>query len=402
MALYFYRALDKDGTLIEGSGGGKSEEEVADTLRKKGLRPVSIKETKSEIQIKGTLPAIEKITFCRYISSMLSSGLSLSEGVDVLQEETRNPLMRKILSDISYSLEHGQQLSSVFARYPNVFDSFFLTLVGVGEVSGKLADVFVYLEKGLRAEYSLNQKIKSALLYPTVVFLAMMAVGFLMFFFVLPQIGKVFLNMKLELPLFTRTLFIVSLSLAANTIPIIIGLAAGVVSLILILRTPSGKKTLLRLVSRIPVVKDLLSQIDLARFTRIFSTLVRSAVPITQSLEIALDSFSSSRYRMSISPIKKSVIEGKPLSVSFKKQQVFPALLIQMLAAGEKTGTLDKSLEDLALFYEEKVEEEVKNATQILEPVLILLVGISVGAMILSIIAPIYSVVSSLSNITGK
>ncbi len=398
MPIFSYRAIDSKKNVSKGTISSRDEQEVVTSLGKKGLTLLSVKKAVQTIRHSGSLPTIEKITFCRYVSSMLASGLSLSEGIEVLEQETKHPLMRQLLSDISYGLEHGQPLSTIFAQYPNVFDQFFLTLVTVGEVSGTLADVFSYLEKGLRAEYSMNQKIKGALMYPVVVLFAMGAVGLLMFFFVLPQIGRVFLNMRLPLPAFTRGLFIFSLALSRNMIPIFAGLGGGLIALIFLLQRNTGKRIFFGSISYIPLVRNLIKQIDMARFTRIFSTLVRSAVPITQALEIALTGFSWSGFRMIAEPLKKAVIEGKPLSLAFKEQQVFPALLIQMIAAGEKTGTLDKTLGDLASFYEEKVEEEVKGATQVLEPILILLVGIGVGVMILSVIAPIYSVVSSLQQ----
>lgn len=396
MAVFSYRISSDTGTISEGTLTAKSREEAADILCKKGSKLLTVVEVHTRTTVKGSVPMIEKITFCHYIAAMLNSGLSLNDGIAVLEQETKHATMKKIIGDVGYSLEKGQQLSAIFARYPNVFDRFFLTLVEAGEISGKLGDVFSYLEKGLRAEYSLQQKIKGALMYPMVVFAVLVAVGFLMFFFVLPQIGKVFLNMRMPLPAATKMLFSVSLVLSAQMIPIIIGGVVGLIVLFLVLRSKSGKRAFVTLVSGIPVVSKLMQVSDLARFTRIFATLLKSAVPITQALEIAVATFSWRKFTAAGSRIITEVTQGESLSASFKKQRVFPGLLIQMLAAGEKTGALDKSLADLAAFYEEKVEEDVKNATQLLEPMLILMVGIGVGAMILSIIAPIYSVVSSL------
>ena len=222
MANFTFKALNKNQKIVEGTLSGKNREEIAQLLEKRGLSTLVVRQMSERIKLKGNIPLIDKMVFCRYLSVMLASGLSLSEGVEVLYQETKQPLMRRILGDMSYSLEQGQSLSNVFERYPNVFESYFLTLTKAGEVSGTLAEVFKYLETELRAEYNLSSKIKGALLYPAIVFSAMIGVGVMMFFYVLPQIGKVFLNLKMPLPAFTRWLFKFSLILSDQMVPILV------------------------------------------------------------------------------------------------------------------------------------------------------------------------------------
>lgn len=401
MANFTYKALDAGKVVSEGLLSAKTREEVAQLLAKKGLTPLTIKEITERTKVKGTIPQIEKITFCRYMGIMLASGLSLSEGIEVLHQETKHPLMRRILSDMSYSLEQGQQLSSIFERYPDVFESYFLTLTRAGEVSGKLAEVFRYLETELRAEYSLNSKVKGALLYPAIVFTAMIGIGILMFFFVLPQIGKVFLSLKLPLPEITRLLFVFSISLSGFMIPILGGGVGLVILFFFLLRRPWFKSLLFYTIRPLPLIRNLIQKVDMARFNRIFSTLIRSAVPITEAVEISLNTLTWYEYRNLSKEIPEEIKKGKSLSSVIKSHKAFPSLMVQMIAAGEKTATLDSTLADLASFYEAEVEEEVKGLTQIIEPVLMLLVGVAVGGMILSIIAPIYSVVGSFQQAAG-
>jgi type IV pilus assembly protein PilC len=162
---------------------------------------------------------------------------------------------------------------------------------------------------------------------------------------------------------------------------------------------PVGKKVIIKVIAPIPVIKTLLHQIDVARFCRIFSTLIASAVPITESLDIALNSLTNPKYASKSKAIVAQIMEGKTIAAVFKEEKLFPTLLIQMIAGGEKSGTLDSTLGDLSSFYESEVEEAVKKSTQLLEPILMLFVGIAVGGMILSIIAPMYSVVGSLQNV---
>ena len=234
------------------------------------------------------------------------------------------------------------------------------------------------------------------MLYPSVVFTAMIGIGVLMFFFILPQIGKVFLNLKLPLSKPTQIMFNVSLALSGYKYSILVGSLVVVIVLALYLRTKSGKRFLILVISPMPVIRNLIKQIDLARFSRLFSTLLKSGVPITQALEISLESLSYVKYRKFSKEIIEQITKGQSLSTTFKTTKMFPPLLTQMIASGEKSGTLDVTLKDLAIFYEDEVENAVKKLTQILEPILMLGVGIGVGVMVLSVITPIYSVVSNL------
>lgn len=400
MPNFTYKALD-NGKVISGTSSGKTREEVAQALTKRGLSPITVRDMPERAIVKGTIPAVDKIVFCRYLSTMLSSGLSLSEGIEVLREETKHPLMRRILGDMSYSLEQGQQLSSVFERYPHVFESYFLTLTRAGEVSGTLSDIFKYLALELQAEYSLNSKVKGALLYPTIVFTAMIGIGILMFFFVLPQIGKVFLSLKLPLPTLTKLMFQISIVLSNQALPLLVGNIVLVIVAFFLFKKREIRNLLNRVIQLIPLVKNLIKKIDMARFNRIFSTLLRSAVPITEALEISLTSLAWFEYRNLAKTFPEEIRKGKSLSVVIKESRIFPTLVAQMIATGEKSGNLDATLAEVATFYEQEVEEELKNLTQVLEPILMLLVGIAVGAMILSVIAPIYSVVGSFSQAAG-
>ena len=401
MAMFQYKAVNSTKQISQGTVAAKDREEAAVILQKQGLTPLSVKATNDNGFAHGSIPAIEKITFCRYMGIMLSTGLSLSEGIEVMHRETQNQLLKKILSDMQYGLEQGQQLSAIFERYPGVFESYFITLVRAGEMSGKLSEVFIHLETELRAEYSLKTKVKGALLYPIIVFMAMVGIGILMFFFVLPQIAKVFLNLKLPLPAFTRFMFTASLTLTANVVPLIIGAVVIAIGLFFALQVRAVKDMMLSLIGSLPVIRNLIKEIDLARFCRIFSTLIKSAVPITEALEISLSLLTWKQYRDLTASIPNEIRKGKSLADVMREKKVFPSLLVQMVAAGEKTATLDSTMADVATFYEEEVEEEVKGLTQIIEPVMMLMVGISVGVMILSIIAPIYSVVGSLQNAAG-
>jgi type II secretory pathway component PulF len=227
------------------------------------------------------------------------------------------------------------------------------------------------------------------------VFIAMIGIGILMFFFILPQIGKVFLSLNLPLPAMTRFMFTLSIALSGKIIPILLGVIGLGVLGFFGFRTRAVKDVMLSALGLLPFVRNLIKKVDLARFCRIFSTLIRSAVPITEALEISLSLLTWKQYRLLGKTIPDEIRKGKALATVMRDKQAFPSLLVQMIAAGEKTATLDDTMADVATFYEGEVEEEVKGLTQIIEPVMMLCVGVAVGVMILSIIAPIYSVVGN-------
>lgn len=398
MPLFAFRAIDSRNQVVQSTTSAIDRDEVAADLEKKGLTPLSIKALEHSSSPNKSMPLMEKINFCRYVSTMLKSGLSITESISVITEEATHPVTKKILDEFNFGIQHGQPLSSIMARYPNSFDNFFITIVKAGEISGTLAQSFSQIEVELRSEHSLKQKIGGALMYPAVIFIAMSGIGMVMMFFVLPQIAKVFLNLHVPLAAPTRLLFEISLVINDNKLTIIVATIILIISLIVFFKTKIGRRVFMLFFTPIPVVKNLLKQIDVARFCRVFSTLLSSGVPITQSLEIALNSLNYPQYRASASKVIAAVTKGQTLSAAIKEHRVFPPLLTQMIAAGEKSGTLDETLQDLGGFYEEEVEAGVKKATQLLEPTLMLLVGIGVGAMILSVITPIYSVVSSIQS----
>ena len=398
MALFSFKAQNPNGKLVQGTLSAASQTEVADMLKREGLLPININEEKSSAAKAKKLPDQEKINFCRYMSTMITSGISLSEGVNVLKEQTKHKVMRGILDDIAYNLERGKNLSFTFELYPKIFNPFFVSLIKAGEVSGTLAQTFKYLEEQIKAEANLKGEIKSAMMYPSIVISALLGIGMLMMFFILPQIGKVFLSMSIELPSFTRAMFEFSTTIAQYRIIIMSMVPITIISLVVILKTKKGKMAFLRLIGLVPIIRQLMKSIDIARFTRIFGVLLSSAVPITEAVQIAIATLNYPEFVKKSDPLPEEITQGKTLAEAFKKHKVFPSLITQMIASGEKSGTLDIALKDIAEFYEGEVKDTVKQSTQLLEPILMLVVGIGVGAMILSIIAPLYSVVGSLQG----
>lgn len=400
MAIFEYKAKDKQGKIIQEIIEAPSRDEAAIILRDQGLKVLVVRETKrpqSFAERMRKVSVIEKAIFCRYLSTMMKAGLPLAEAVEIMAKEATNRKMHRILRDLQYSLERGEKLSNVFARYPEVFDPVFITLTRAGEASGTLEQSFEYLARQLMKNYELTQKVKGALLYPAVIIFAMIGVGVIMITFVLPRISRVFLRLRIELPLPTRLLLGISNFLGQNSLWVLGAAAIIAILTVILIRLPKTRKAILRMTSKLPLLTQLFDQLDLARFSRTLSTLLKSGVPILESIKVSVDLLSQKKFISLGRTFEEEIQKGKSLSDAIAKGEgVFPALMTQSIHAGERTGSLEVVLEELADFYEQEIEYTLKSFTSILEPVLMLVIGIAVGAMVISIIAPIYSIIGSL------
>lgn len=400
MVTFEYKAKDKKGKIVQDLIESSSRKEAATVLRDQGLQVLTIRESmpaQSLLDKTRRVSVIEKAIFCRYLSTMIKAGLPLAEAVEIMGQEVTNRKMRRILRDLQYSLQRGQKLSSVFARYPDTFDSVFLTLTRAGEESGTLEQSFEYLATQLMSSYELSQKVKGALLYPAVIISAMIGVGILMITFVLPRISKVFLRLNVKLPFATKLLLNVSTILGENYFLVLAVIFILLILTIVLLRLRKTRRLLLRLISKLPIISHLFNQLDLARFSRTLSTLLKSGVPILESIRVSVNLLTQHKFVSLGSTFEEEIQKGHSLSDAISTGEgIFPGLMTQTIRAGEKSGSLEMVLEELAQFYEKEVEHTLKSITSILEPVLMLIIGVAVGAMVISIIAPIYSIIGNL------
>ncbi|OGY17147.1 MAG: hypothetical protein A2785_03970 [Candidatus Chisholmbacteria bacterium RIFCSPHIGHO2_01_FULL_49_18] len=400
MEIFEYKVKDKQGKIVQDIIESTSRKDAAISLRDQGYQVLTVRKTmptQSFLDKTRRISTVEQAIFCRYLSTMMKAGLPLAESIEIMAKESTNRKMGRILRDLQFSLQRGQKLSTVFSRYPEIYDSVFLTLTRAGEESGTLEQSFDYLAKQLMSSYELSQKVKGALLYPAVILSAMMGVGVIMITFVLPRISSVFLRLNIKLPLATRLLLTVS-QFMGNNFPWIIGSALLLLSaLVVIIRFSRTRKALARFSSKFPVLSRLFDQLDLARFSRTLSTLLKSGVPIVESIRVSVELLTQTKFVKLGKTFEESIQKGQSLSDAIAQGEgIFPGLMTQSIRAGEKTGSLEVVLEELAQFYEQEVEHTLKGLTSILEPVLMLVIGVAVGAMVISIIAPIYSIIGNL------
>lgn len=347
---------------------------------------------------KKSVPLIEKGNFCRYFATMIKCGTPILEAIDSLSFETQNKTLSAILREIKKDLEKGKTLGESIERFPKVFDPVFSVVISAGEKSGTLERSLEYLGKQVISDYYLLQRIKGAMLYPLVIIVTMVVMGFLMMGFVLPRIAKVFLSSGLSLPAYTKLIFEISLFVERYLIYIAIGFLAITLGLIFFFIKGKGRELINNLLPKLPLIKKIFSDLDIARFGMMLGTLLGCGVPIVQSLKIATSSLTLPQYTKLGSVLEMGIAKGSPISDVLRKEgAVFPRMVTGMIAIGEKTGTLDEVLFDIANFYNQEVDNNLKSLTTILEPLLMIVVGIGVAFMVLSIITPIYSIVGSLN-----
>jgi len=398
MPTYDYRALAENGTIEKASVTAKDEEEAGAVLQQKSLTPIYIKlrAPKKNLGFTRGVSLLDKASFTRYMSLMISSGLSISQGIDSLAEDTKYPVMRKILNDLSYGLKSGQKVSEVLERYPNVFDEVFISMVKAGEASGTLGDTFSYLSDKLRAEYELDRNIKGAMVYPVVIFAALLLMGFVLIVFVLPKIGGVFKTMDIDLPLPTLILLNVGEFTRDNMFIVFPGLIIGLALTWVAIPKKKMKTWLNGILVRMPITGSIIRRVDYARLTRTLGVLLKSGVSITEAINISVGTVSQPKLRELAPILKERLLKGVELSRILKETKIFPAFITQMLTVGEKSGNLEDVLAEVGQYYAEEAEADLKNIAQVIEPVLVLVVGVMVGLLVISIIAPIYKLIGDL------
>jgi type IV pilus assembly protein PilC len=400
MPLYTYKAKDKKGSIIEEVVQSTNKKEVASSLKHDNFQILSIKPHDSKPKVfSGSISISEKAAFCRFLATMLKAGLPLPEALDIIKQETQSKKLKEVLFDASFYIQKGETLSSVLAKYKNDFDSVFLTMIKAGEESGTLDKSFEYLGSQLLSAHELSQKVKSSMMYPAVIAVAMVANAFIMLGFVLPKMSDVFLDLNVELPTATKYLLVFGKSIGENLALTFGVLFAAILMAIMLLVIRTTRSFIFSYFVKLPVVRKVMEQLDTARFARTLSTLLKSGVPIMVALDVSSDIVKQPKLKKQADEFSAGVAKGKSLSEILKSEKSsFPVTMIQTIKAGEKTGSLEIVLEELASFYEMEVDYGLKRATSLLEPLLMLVIGVVVGVMVVLLITPIYSIVGGLEG----
>lgn len=401
MALFVYKAQStRDNTIIEDTIQAANRNDAAANLKANGYQVLSMRPVDSgKALFGGGIGVSEKAAFCRFLSTMLRSGMSIPEAVEIIREETKNKQMQRILADISFQTQKGKSLSSVLSNYKQDFDPIFLTMIRVGESSGTLEKSFQYLSKQLAASHELTQKVKGSMMYPAVIVVAMFGNGLVMIMFVLPKIAGAFLNLDVPLPIYTKIVLGVGDYIGKHTATVALSILTSIVIMVVLFFLQPVRRAFMNYITKVPGIRGVVRQIDIARFSRTLSTLLANGVPIVESLDVASDSLNDPRLKAEAKKFSEGVSKGESLSdILMKHRKEFPPVMIQTIRAGEKSGSLEQVLGEMADFYESEVDYSLKRMTGLLEPIMMLCIGAVVGIMVIIMIAPIYSIIGGLQE----
>jgi type IV pilus assembly protein PilC len=329
---------------------------------------------------------------------MIKAGIPLAEALDTLVDQSRSASLRKVLSSVLKDVQNGQSLTKSLGKHPKVFDQFFISLIGIGEESGTLEENLEFLSKQMSKDFRLRRKIKGAMMYPAIVVFAMFIMGGFISFFVLPKLVDFFASFEIELPITTKILLFISTMMKDYGYLILAGFVTLIILLRLITRMSKVRPLWHAFLLRVPGAGKMISYGQLSRFARNLGTLIKSGVPITKALDITADTLSNLRFRNDLMEVSKSLAKGKNIGQTLKKRNFFeyPPLVSRMISVGEKTGKLDETLLYLGDFYEDEVDDLSKNLSTLIEPVLLIVIGLAVGFVALAIISPIYELTGSI------
>ncbi len=400
MLTYRYTALNEQGVASAGLIEASDEHQAAEILRTRKLLITSL-EVKRETDIMamltkgGKVPGKLLAVTTRQLSTMITAGLPLTQSLEVLVQQTKNKKLNQALQDIIRDVDGGLSFSKSLAKYPQVFPRLYVSLIKAGEASGNLDKILARLADSLESQAEFNAKIKGALIYPVIILLAMAGVMTVMMVFVVPQMKQVYESLDANLPFATQLLIAIS-NLFTQQWYILIALIAMVVfGYRWFAKTLRGKYLLADIYNQVPIFGKLSIEVQLTSFIQTLALLISSGVPILDAIDIAKETLSNIRFQEAVAGIAQSVEKGMSLAQAVERQTVFPVIVSQMIAIGESTGKLDEVLEKVGKSFEDESGNTVRNLSTALEPIIMIVLGISVGFLIFALILPIYSVLNA-------
>ena len=396
MAEFVWEARGKAGELRKGVMEAETENTVQARLRQQQLNPTKVRRRIKALNLKIGSGVGQKdlVTFTRLFATMIDAGLPIVQCLDILQNQTDNRAFSDVLRDVKASVEQGSTFSDSLRRHPKVFDALYTNLVQAGEVGGILDTILnrlaVYIEKSMK----LRRQLRGAMVYPTAVLIIFSGVLTVMLTFVIPSFKKMFADFgaKDDLPALTKAVMAVSEGFVSNIVYVILGVIGLSVFAGWGYKRPAGKKFAHKMLLRIPIVGPVLRKIAVARFTRTLGTLLASGVPILDALDIVARTAGNVIIEEAILYTRLRISEGKNMAQPLTETNVFPTMVVQMVGVGEQTGALDTMLNKIADFYEEEVDVAVAALTSLIEPVMMVGIGGTVGVVLIAMYLPIFSI----------
>jgi type IV pilus assembly protein PilC len=400
MKKFKYSARTTEGKEIKGTINARDEAAVTEILHDRGLVIVNIKDTfdfslerLNQINI-GGVPLNEKVVFMRQMATMVSAGLPLTRALEIMEAQTSNPLFRNVITRVKNGVESGIGLADSFRAEEEVFDDVTLNLIEAGESSGRLDEILLKLATELEERKSLSSKIRSALIYPVIILVVIVAVIVLLMFVLVPAMSDIYSEFDSELPWTTTFLINMSDFFLNYWWVVLLVLAVLIIGGKAYLDTNAGKKVMDKIILKIPILKDVITKTQIAQFTRIMSLLLSSGLSILQALELSAKSLSNSIFRDVILDARDEVEKGGSLTVPISRSEYYPLIVSSMIAVGEETGNLDVVLEKVAEYYKEEVNEATTNLSSVLEPIFLIIMGVTIGFIAMAVYMPMFQLSS--------
>ena len=404
MPRFFYTAQSLQGERKSGVLEAKDEHQLARILRQEGLVLIRAesKEKLAKKKLKISFPFFgvsltEKIFFAKNLRVMITAGLPLPRALETLAKQSKSQKFKRALLNIKDEIIKGKSFSDSLQKYPDIFSELFQSMVRVGEESGTLEDVLKTLSQQMEREYELKSKIKGAMIYPAVIICAMIGIGILMLVMVVPKLAETFEELEIELPLTTRLVIGLGNFLAQKWYLAVIILFILIFLSRQTMKTKAGKRIIDTLLLKIPIISPIIRKINSAYTARTLSSLITAGVPIVKSLEITSETLGNIYYKSAVATVAEKVRKGEKISEALKPyENIYPPIVIQMVAVGEETGETSNVLNHLAEFFEEEVSNTTKNLASVIEPVIMIVIGGAVGFFAVSMIQPMYAMLEAL------
>lgn len=399
---FTYKAKDEKGKVKKGELSASSQAKVASTLRNQGMTPILIEEKaeggglKTEINIPGLSGRVsfkDTALFSRQFATMINAGLSLLRALSILADQSENAAFSKIILEVKSDVEQGTSLSQAMTKHPKAFNELYTSMVKAGEVGGVLDDTLLRLADTLEAQMALKNKIKSAMMYPIAVFGLVVLIVTAMLIFVVPMFEALYADLGGTLPLPTRILLLLSTAITSYWYLVILGSVGVFFAFRTWKNTEAGGAQLDAIKLKIPIFGKLIHKTAIARFAHTMASLTRTGVPILQAMDIVSETAGNAVVARAVQDVKFSVSQGESMAEPLANHPVFPTMVVQMIAVGEETGALDTMLEKVGDFYDAEVEAMVEGLTSLIEPLLIVLLGATVGGMLMALYIPMFKIV---------
>lgn len=397
---FIYTGIDTKGLRKKGKIEASNEKEIVEFLQKSAITPISIAraDTKKDdfFSFLKNVNENDVVLFTRQLSSMISTGLTLIESLNILKDQVNKPKMQIVINGLIADISEGLPLSKALSKNPKIFPEIYVSLIEAAETGGLLDKVLQRLADNMEKAEDLKKRVRSALFYPAIVVTGVIVVLAIMNLFVIPQLGKMYENLNIDLPLTTRIVLGISQFFSAGFPYILVSLVGFYFLFNRFAKTEKGTQTIDNIKLKLPVFGNIFMLSTLDEITRTLSILISSGTSIIQSLNIASRVASNYNYKVAVRNSSALVEKGVALSQAFQNQNIFPPILIQMVRVGESTGKIDEALLKISEYFERDLDVKVKTLTTAIEPILIVVLGVSVAFLILSVITPIYSLISQI------